>query len=1293
MAVVVKPTNWAAESPIYYQLGLGNDYYTVHNAGSGYTYDAKATYALTSRDNNTLRFEVRPGDNNWYDGKGGSERSEIESNEWIAHGQAFQISYKFNLEPGAANTAKWFTIGQLQEEPVEGHPGRSPEVSIELVGEKMRVVTRGHNTDASIFTKVIYQDANDIQRGHEYDIQIVGKIDPNGASRLVVMRDNVAIVDFEGSIGYTDRTMIHWKEGIYRSPSKEVVAATYSDLEINYGDMVKVPPKGSLALATAKAPTLVYGADGKLVDGAATVTVTGQAVAGQKVVIYDGTKAVTSTVAGADGKYALDVAGLGSGTHKLTATTSDASGQLSQVSNELVFEVGTGAQILGRLEYVTVKENLGAIFLTDSQTITVSSLDQMKTLVSNHQHVLDKIDGGHDFQFFSGAPNNRTHWSYDAAGVLLESDTSLYTDGVLVRKTYQYYGGDDAIVREVYQYGITGKPWVSTYQGFDQAGQMTVSTRTHADGTLDYSAVVASDGTSIVRTFDAAGKMLSQTVSQTNGAKLIENYNADGVVIFRHDLATDGKTVTSTFDPKGVVKSVVTNNPDKSSESLTYTNGVLTTKVVVHAAGDAGGIGREVFTYGVKNATYTEMQQVYSTAGKLVSTIRSHADGTLDYVNRVLNDGTTVTETYGATGVIQSRVATLVNKSTDTQTFVNGVLKTETIVDRSGTDPNKAKLVYEFGTGGQGSDVKLTIYNTYNKVVSTEYVPQTLVKTLLSQPVVVEVLTPILSFQAPVEVAQRLLATAATAASSTPALGLEDGHLNAALSGTAGAGATVKIYDGNVLIGTVKADQDGAFAFRAEGLASGQHVLTAVATDKSGNSSSPSNPVTLAIMSGDEIVSQLKTLADARGLSGIWFTGEHTLTVPAGEVAALLTKYGKVFEAISGDFQFQTVTGSGGQRMVSTFDKHGALLETRAGLTENGAPVGETVYHPSPDAPIAREVFKNGGAADGWAKSYEAFDAKGDLVLGTRSLADGTVIFRQTRDGEGTVVKENFDTKGQLTTRFTVEADGTAITEQKNASTGVSSRFVKETDGSSQSLIYINDVLKNETFLRFKDGALFQKEVKEFDQTGGSYTSSRTVSDAAGNVLTIDRFHADKTLDYSFQRKADGSTATSLYDASGNLTKTTVVNADPASSLGAKEVFNFGIKGQDHVSEHFAYDSAGRLIVSGLDRADGSRDITLKAANVKVSSTAADETFVSFRGDSFQFGKDFGNDRIQDFKIGSGSTHDKLIFEKGLFAGDDAFAAATQVGKDLVFTSLDHDTLTLVNVQKSDLQKIDILIV
>ena len=55
------------------------------------------------------------------------------------------------------------------------------------------------------------------------------------------------------------------------------------------------------------------------------------------------------------------------------------------------------------------------------------------------------------------------------------------------------------------------------------------------------------------------------------------------------------------------------------------------------------------------------------------------------------------------------------------------------------------------------------------------------------------------------------------------------------LTGTAEANATVKVFDGATLLGSVVANGSGAWTYATAALANGAHILTATATDAAGN--------------------------------------------------------------------------------------------------------------------------------------------------------------------------------------------------------------------------------------------------------------------------------------------------------------------------------------------------------------------------------------------------------------------------------------------------------------------------
>jgi hypothetical protein len=207
-------------------VGGDNPRFQVQNVGESWNYSVVGDQA---------RFEVRPGDSLPGDGKI-KERSEIATSQKMKRGQPYEITFRFMVEPGPRNTAKWMTLTQIQATPDPGEPGHSPPFAIEMVGERMRIITR---TDPNLLasretTTYIdhYTDSRDIERGRWYRMLIRVKFDPSGEGFLQVFRDGDRLVDYHGALGFEDLVGPYWKEGVYRASSNESFAANYKGLKI-----------------------------------------------------------------------------------------------------------------------------------------------------------------------------------------------------------------------------------------------------------------------------------------------------------------------------------------------------------------------------------------------------------------------------------------------------------------------------------------------------------------------------------------------------------------------------------------------------------------------------------------------------------------------------------------------------------------------------------------------------------------------------------------------------------------------------------------------------------------------------------------------------------------------------------------------------------------------------------------------------------------------------------------------------------------------------------------------------
>jgi hypothetical protein len=281
---ILQPSQWTASTdPNSNELQVGGSTYFVQNAGQ--------SWSLTSPAANTLRFEVRPGDVWSAVDPSSKERSEIAGTTTYAQGTNLHVGYGFNVEPGQANNASWLVVGQFHQTAADGF---SPPFEIDLVGDKMSItVAEGGNSGGSWSQyHTLYTDAQDIVRGHTYQMQIDADFDPvNG--HLSVVRDGVTLVNYSGPLGYSGMGDTYWKEGIYRAASNTTLATDYSNLSVTTGSTsAPTPPASSTPPPTSTPPvsssglhTNDFNGDGKsdvLIQNTSGTVVVGEAVNGKE---------------------------------------------------------------------------------------------------------------------------------------------------------------------------------------------------------------------------------------------------------------------------------------------------------------------------------------------------------------------------------------------------------------------------------------------------------------------------------------------------------------------------------------------------------------------------------------------------------------------------------------------------------------------------------------------------------------------------------------------------------------------------------------------------------------------------------------------------------------------------------------------------------------------------------------------------------------------------------------------------------------------------------------------------
>src|SRR6185295_7300334 len=99
------------------------------------------------------------------------------------------------------------------------------------------------------------------------------------------------------------------------------------------------------------------------------------------------------------------------------------------------------------------------------------------------------------------------------------------------------------------------------------------------------------------------------------------------------------------------------------------------------------------------------------------------------------------------------------------------------------------------------------------------------------------------------------------------------------LTGTAEANATLKVFEGANLLGSVTANGAGAWSFTTAALTNGAHSLSATATDVAGNTSAASSALSVTIDTVAPAVPTITSFSPDTGTVGDGVTNASVLTL------------------------------------------------------------------------------------------------------------------------------------------------------------------------------------------------------------------------------------------------------------------------------------------------------------------------------------------------------------------------------------------------------------------------------
>ncbi len=251
----------------------------------------------------------------------------------------------------------------------------------------------------------------------------------------------------------------------------------------------------------------------------------------------------------------------------------------------------------------------------------------------------------------------RTFNQYDAMGHLLQQ-TVTKTDGSFVQTVYKIDGGISSQttrnadgIRDTTTYDIVGKMYTTEHVVRDAAGKSVLIEQFHKDGSLALTQTVDTAGVRTLAQSDDAGRLKTQTVTQTDGSYVQSSFAADGALTGVITRGVDGSRSVDTFgitnqayvakhdmlDASGLRLASVFDNKDGSHTMIAYKAGVTLTSTsgndIMNSAGGDTFVFRQAGGHDVINNFHAgqggnhDVIEIASSIAKDLSQLAVHVVG------------------------------------------------------------------------------------------------------------------------------------------------------------------------------------------------------------------------------------------------------------------------------------------------------------------------------------------------------------------------------------------------------------------------------------------------------------------------------------------------------------------------------------------------------------------------------------------------------------------------------------------------------------------------------------------
>ncbi len=742
-----------------------------------------------------------------------------------------------------------------------------------------------------------------------------------------------------------------------------------------------------------------------------TPTLSGQAEAGSVVSVYDGANLLGTVTANADGSWSFTTPALSNGSHSLTATVTDAAGNVSAPTAAI--QINVAADLPPATSSLEITDDSGSTLVpladgaaTADNTPTLSGLTTAGALVTlyNGDAAIGSVtaDAAGQWNFTPAALADGSYAfradTTNADGTITSSPVLTITIDTLAPTApadLQLANDDGAAVAA----GGATNDNTPTLSGSAEPGSII----TVRDGdTLLGTATAGSDGRWSFTSGALSDGSHSLTATVTDAAGNVSAASAP--LIFTVDTqvpeAVSGLVVTDDVgDSTGPLASgattddatpVLSGQAEPDSLLTIYDNGIAIGSLTVGTDGN-WSFTTPTLSNGAHSLTLTQTD-----AAGNVSAPSAPFDFTVAAGEPSAASTLVITDDSGSAPVDLADGAS----TRDTTPVLSGVTFANALVTLYNGDSVIGSVTADIN--GQWSFTPAALADgTYDFRASvTDAAGNIADSAILS--VTVDTVAP----------------TAAAGVSLVDASGdpIANGGLtnNSApvLSGTAEPGSVVTVSDGDTVLGSATAGPDGSWSFTSPVLADGSHSLTAVVTDAAGNASAPTAPVAFTLdTQAPAAAADLALSSDSSGVSTP--VGAGATTGDASPVLSGSAEPGSIVTVYDGDAVLGSATVGGDGRWSFTAaglaDGGHSLTTTVTDTAGNtgpaSAPIAFTVDATAPDAATALVVTDDVGDAQGELASGDTTDDSTPTLSGTAeastivSVYDGDTLLGSVTAG------------------------------------------------------------------------------------------------------------------------------------------------------------------------------------------------------------------------------------------------------------------------------------------------------